>query len=338
MDVVSGTLTISAPIVNGRGSSSPFPELASSLTKTGNGSLVLSGANAYTGGTTVSAGTLVVSGSVLGDVTLAAGSRLGGTGSFAGTVGGAGIFGPGTSPGITTTGSIDPSGGLGLEFEITGSLPAWANPTASVNDVIRITGGNPFTSALSAATTISILLGVPGLDPAALGTYTAGFFTDTASDFTSFIENAVFDYWVAGEFGSIGDRQQFPTGSGGAAEWYTRMAAYDPALSVQWQVVPVTADFGAGNVNGYSTQFVVVPEPAGLARQRCHELKDHWMPSLPESRSPTSKPCRPAGQPPTGRLAGWQWFHVPSSGPPLRRPYDHNRHPRLPTAARMATG
>ena len=90
-------------------------------------------------------------------------------------------------------------------------------------------------------------------------------FTDTASDFTSFIENAVFDYWVAGEFGSIGDRQQFPTGSGGAAEWYTRMAAYDPALSVQWQVVPVTADFGAGNVNGYSTQFVVVPEPAGLA-------------------------------------------------------------------------
>ena len=175
VDVVSGTLTISAPIVNGRGSSSPFPELASSLTKTGNGSLVLSGANAYTGGTTVSAGTLVVSGSVLGDVTLAAGSRLGGTGSFAGTVGGAGIFGPGTSPGITTTGSIDPSGGLGLEFEITGSLPAWANPTASVNDVIRITGGNPFTSALSAATTISILLGVPGLDPAALGTYTAGF-------------------------------------------------------------------------------------------------------------------------------------------------------------------
>ena len=235
------------------------------LQKQGGGRLVLSGTSIYTGGTDIAAGALVVNGSILGNVALAAGSRLGGSGSIGGTVGGAGVFGPGNSPGVTSVGSIDPTGGLGFEFEITGPLPAWANAGASVNDVIRITGGTPFTSALSGANSISVLLDVAGLDPAAPGTYTSGFFTDTAVDFTSAIANATFEYWVAGEYGAAGDRQQFATGSGGALEWYTRLPAYDPTLSVLWSVVPTTADFGAGDVSGYSTQFVVVPEPGTLA-------------------------------------------------------------------------
>ncbi len=65
--------------------------------------------------------------------------------------------------------------------------------------------------------------------------------------------------------GSLGDRQRFAAGSGGALEWYTRLNVYDPALSVQWSTAPTTADFGSGAVSGYSTEFVVVPEPGTLA-------------------------------------------------------------------------
>jgi autotransporter-associated beta strand protein len=236
-----------------------------SFQKQGAGRLVLSGTNTYTGGTDVDAGALVVNGSILGDVALAAGSRLGGSGSIGGTVGGAGVFGPGNSPGVTTVGSIDPSGGISFELEITGSLADWDAPTASINDVIRLTDATPFTSALSAGNTISVLLDIAGGDPAAPGTYTGGFFTDTPADFTSSIADASFAYWVAGEFGTLGDRQQFATGTGGALEWYTQLSAYDPALSVQWTTAATTADFGAGPVSGYSTQFVVVPEPGTLA-------------------------------------------------------------------------
>jgi len=114
-----------------------------------------------------------------------------------------------------------------------------------------------------------VLLDVAGADPAAPGTYTGGFFTDTAADFSGTLANATFTYWVAGEFGTLGDRQQFATGSGGALEWYTQLSAYDPAVSVQWSTVPTTADFGSGAVSGYSTSFVVVPEPGMLALAGC---------------------------------------------------------------------
>ena len=60
-----------------------------SLTKVGDGTLTLSGANTYTGGTYVSGGILVIanssgSGSGTGTVTVESGGTLGGTGMISG--------------------------------------------------------------------------------------------------------------------------------------------------------------------------------------------------------------------------------------------------------------
>lgn len=93
--VNSGTGTLSG-VVSG-----------SSLTKTGAGTLVLSGANLYTDGTTVSAGTLRVnnstgSGTGTGDVVVASGAFLTGAGTVNGNVNIDGIFAPGNSIGTFT--------------------------------------------------------------------------------------------------------------------------------------------------------------------------------------------------------------------------------------------
>ena len=73
------TLTIGAAVVDGTS--------ATTLVKTGPGTLTLSGSNTYGGGTSINAGSLVVNGS-LGNtaVTVGGGATLGGTGSIAGTV------------------------------------------------------------------------------------------------------------------------------------------------------------------------------------------------------------------------------------------------------------
>jgi autotransporter-associated beta strand protein len=197
-----------------------------------------------------------------GTLTVASGATLGGAGIVTNAIGGAGLVSPGNSPGILTAGSLDPSAGTDFIFEITGTAPSFAPPRdASVNDVLRLTDlSTPFASNLGSINVVNVLFSLSGTAPVTQGTYTGGFFTDSNVNFFSSISSGSFAYWVSGTYGTGADQQQFAVGPEGSLVTYTRLGAFDPALSVQRSVVPQT-----GTVTGQITQFVVVPEPATIA-------------------------------------------------------------------------
>jgi fibronectin-binding autotransporter adhesin len=91
------------------------------ITKSGAGTMELSGNSSYTGATTVSAGKLVVNGNIsTSNTTVQAGATLGGSGTVgAVTVQNNGILAPGNSPGtLTFTGDLTLDAGSISDFEI----------------------------------------------------------------------------------------------------------------------------------------------------------------------------------------------------------------------------
>ncbi|HSH15481.1 MAG TPA: autotransporter-associated beta strand repeat-containing protein, partial [Verrucomicrobiae bacterium] len=86
-----------------------------SLTKSGDGTLVLNGDNIYKGNTTVNAGSLIINGNsstATGSVSVASGATLGGSGTIGGaiTIIDGGTLSPGTSPGQLNVASLDLGG------------------------------------------------------------------------------------------------------------------------------------------------------------------------------------------------------------------------------------
>ena len=243
----SGTRTITA---NTNASIANTLVGSQGFTKQGTGTLTLSGTNTLTGTVLVSNGSLVIDGAV-SSTTITTNAFLGGSGTMASaTIGGSGSVNPGNSPGIMTAVATDPSGGLDYNFELgtAGSVPLYSNAAASVNDVLRLTSATPFTASLGASNTISLYFGVTSLTDGDV--FTGGFFTDNDVDFLASISAATFQYFLSD--------------AGGATVYNgANYTLYSGPLSFEASTVAVpTAAFASGTVNGYVTQFNVVPEPS----------------------------------------------------------------------------
>jgi len=228
------------------------------LTKTGSGTLTLSGNNDYRGPTNVSDGTLIVDGSIASSrgVTVDAGAILGGHGIVPG-ISGAGLVSPGNSEEILTALNVDPSSGLDFVFDYgaTGS-PDYGTPDNSINDVLRLTDASPFVSALGAANTVGIYLDLT--DIAQNDVFLGGFFTDQESDFYSSVVNADWEFYIFGD--GSGSHLHPVDGTN-----FYPLSEFDPLMSLQISTVAQTADFTGGDEPGRVLQLrAFVPEPSTM--------------------------------------------------------------------------
>jgi fibronectin-binding autotransporter adhesin len=196
-----------------------------------------------------------------GGLSIDAPGTLVGSGVIAATLGGAGLVAPGNSPGILTAQAVDPTGGLDWAFELTGTAPNYGDASASVNDILRLTGtaAAPFTAGLNATNVVSLYFAA---NPTLGEVYQGGFFTDSGT--------ATF-----GNFGQLvtsGSFVGYYKQAGGAythnGENYALLSTL--GLGVEPGVTTVaSAGFDGGTTTitgGQVTTFtVVVPEPGTLA-------------------------------------------------------------------------
>lgn len=267
--------TIAAPV------NSPSAGLL--LTGSGSPGVLQLGGPVTVGGTTSVSGLLLnVSGTITTlELLLDATSKLGGTGQVNGVVAGAGSVSPGNSPGILTATQVHPSGGLDFTFEFSGTVPNYASGTASVNDVLRLTGTTPFGAALTSANSKTLFLNFTK-EQLSLGTVLkGGFFTDMDTDFTSLLNdnrsnNGGFAVYVLGD--GLGTNASL--NGQGYYNW-RNAAMFGWQQSLFLSTTAETADFGSGSVNGRAMTFIVgVPEPStcamGLAGAGLVGLMQWW--------------------------------------------------------------
>lgn len=227
------------------------------LTVKGGGSLNIESGGSFSGTVSVEGSKVLVNGVLAaGSVVLDADSTLTGSGGV-GAIGGAGTVGPGNSPGILTTSSLDGAGGLDFVFEFTGGAPNYANAFDSGNDVLRIT--DSFAGALGGGNDVEIFLGTGSVS--LNETFVGGFFLDDGTNLDSLIAGANYMFFVLGDGAGT---DAFLGGQG-----YYSLANYDPSLAVAVTSADQAADFGAGLVSGEVMHLTVVPEPAAVSLLIC---------------------------------------------------------------------
>lgn len=207
-------------------------------------------AGGFTGPTTVT-GTVALPTMPSSSVTVAAGGVLSGSPTVA-AIGGAGLVSPGTSPGIVSTTTLDPSGGLDFALEFTGTAPNYASPSSSTNDVVRLTAAaSPFTASLTAANVIDVYLDVNTISVGDM--FQGGFFTTlTAGDLLTTVQDATFRLYAK----TVGGAVAFN------GTTYAPLDGSSGITGASVTAVAVTANFGSGDVSGSTLQFIAVPEPS----------------------------------------------------------------------------
>jgi len=221
------------------------------LIKDGAGALELTAASTYLGETWVRTGRLAVNGSIASSagVTVWRGAELGGRGTVA-AIRGAGVVAPGNSPGILTAPSASFADGLDFAFEFTqAGEPTWSSAAASGNDVLRLTS---LTAPLVGTATAANVFDIYFLESSQ--TYLGGIFSDQSSSFESLVSAGTFNYFVRDPSGLVPYK----------GFTYSPLSAGDVTRTT---VQVASADFAGGSSvsNGYTMQFVVVPEPATTA-------------------------------------------------------------------------
>lgn len=212
----------------------------------------LTNAGSFTGLTTVT-GTVALPTMPNSAVTVATGGVLSGSPTVA-AIGGDGLVSPGSSPGIVSTTTLDPSGGLDFALEFTGTAPNYASPSSSTNDVVRLTAAvSPFTASLTPANVISVYLDVNTI--LAGDTFQGGFFTTLAAgDLLTTVRDATFQFYAKSAGGTVAFN----------GITYAPLDGSSGITGASVTAVGVNANFGSGDVAGSTLQFIAVPEPSVL--------------------------------------------------------------------------
>ncbi|KUL94963.1 hypothetical protein DK26_12840 [Bosea sp. WAO] len=154
---VGNTFTVSQALAGG-----------GSLTKTGAGTLVLSGTSTYTGATTVNAGRLLVDGSIASAATVNSGGVLAGSGTVGGiTANGGATVAPGNSIGtLTVTGNVAFAAGSTYQVEVNAAghsdrISASGSATLA-GGTVRVLAENGNYAAATSYTILSATGGVSG--------------------------------------------------------------------------------------------------------------------------------------------------------------------------------
>jgi len=162
---------------------------------------------------------------------------------------------PGNSPGILTASQFDPSSGLAAAFEFTALTPDYTIATGSLNDILRLTNSDPFAGhSLTSSNVVDVYFNTGSL--ATGDVFEGGFFTTlSAAQLLTALQDASFHYWVKDNSGvTIFNNENYSP--------LTNLAGITGATL---QTAGVTRNFGAGDITGSVTQFVIVPEPGALA-------------------------------------------------------------------------
>jgi autotransporter-associated beta strand protein len=153
------------------------------VNKTGDGEVILSADNTYTGPTTISSGLLTIDGSMTSNVQVQAAGTLGGVGTITGNVTGAGTVAPGNSPGIlNVVGDFTPTGTVAFEVNPPAVTPGVDFDQITVTGNVDLSGATLTFSGLAGAVAPNQVLTIlsktsagsviPGATPAEGGTVT----------------------------------------------------------------------------------------------------------------------------------------------------------------------